>query len=83
MRILYCTASTLEAMLAYINPSGGPRIAYDDDALADALVEKVTEALGTSHGSRTVTLVFTSEEKRLNEQFSGVARNIAGIFAQL
>ena len=43
---LYCTAATLRAMLEFIDPKGTPQIAYDDVTLANALTEKVREAIG-------------------------------------
>lgn len=83
LRIVYCTASALEAMLAYVDPPGGPRIAYDDDSLADKLAEKLRTSLADIHGSKPVSVHFSAEEELLSKQFTGVARNIADIFSKL
>lgn len=77
------TAAVLRAMLQYIDPVGGPRIAADDDSLAEALVEKVRDAVEEEHGSTYVTIFFSAEEAELQRQFTAVAEKIARVFERL
>ena len=79
----YCRAAALQAMLQFIDPKGTPRIAYDDDSLADALTEKVRQAVGDKSGSVEVTISFGENEEPLSRQFEGVAQNISSVFQQL
>lgn len=84
IRMLYCTAATLRAVLCYIDPVGGPRIAADDDQLADELVEKVKTAVGERHGSVSVSLTFSGEaEMKISDQFDKVVAKIRQIFADI
>lgn len=78
--ILYCTASSLRAMLAFIDPQVGPRIAGDDGSLADALVEKVKKAVGDSHGTMNVSIFFNPGEEKIAKQFFKVAKNCSQVF---
>ena len=78
-----CTAASLRAMLQYIDPAVGPKIAYDDDKLAEPLIEKIKFAVGDFHGSQSVSILFTKNEEALYRQFKGVAKNISGIFSQI
>lgn len=77
------TASTLRAMLAYVDPKGGTRIAYHNDKLAEALVKKLRRAVGSNHGTKEVELFFSDKEEVLLAEFSGVAQNISNIFKKL
>lgn len=70
-------------MLAYIDPEGGPQIAYDDDSLAAPLVAKVKEAVGEYQGSQGVFIAFNNHERALYKQFQGIAQHISGIFAAI
>lgn len=80
MITLCMTAATLRVMLLYVDPVGGPRIAADDDSLAEALVQRIREAVGEEHGSRYVRISFSREETELLLQFAKVAENIAAVF---
>lgn len=75
-----CTASTLLAVLCFIDSGVTPRIAYDRDDLADALSEKLRDAVGTRGGSQSASITFGEDEEELRRQFVEVCRNIAGIF---
>lgn len=81
--ILYCTAGALRAMLEFIDPKFGPRIAADDDSLADALVKKVKEAVGDAHGITEITISFGPSEKKLVRQFFKVAKNCSKVFSTI
>jgi hypothetical protein len=81
--ITQVSASTLRAILQYIDPVGGPQIAFDDDSLAPALIEKIKAAVGERHGSITVSIGFYEDEAALREQFSGVIKKIHQIFSGL
>ena len=82
-RISYCTAATLRAVLQYIDPEEGPKIAYDNDSLAEPLIEKVNQAVGKSHGSQRVSISFSDEEAPLERQFAGVLKQIQQAFTSL
>ena len=82
-RIVECTAASLRSVLQFIDPEGGPQIAYEDNSLAGPLVEKVRNAVGDQHGGQRVQLVFVSGERRLSEEFNGVTRNISTLFSNL
>lgn len=76
---LHTTASTLLAVLAYIDPEQTPKIAYDKDELAIPLILKVKEAVGGKDGSQRVSLCFDPDESELRRQFSGICNNISDI----
>ena len=77
------TADTLRAILAFIDPPGGPRSAGDNDSLADALVEKIKAAVGNLHGTIRVTISFNDNEEALARQFHIVAEESAKVFENL
>jgi|GEM_PF-6781228 len=82
---LFCNLGTgiatdLRAILYYIDPEGGPRIAYDCDALADDLVEAVSQAVGQAQGDIPVSIDFGDNEL-LERQFEGVVGNIVDIMS--
>lgn len=81
--MLYTTASTLLAILAYLDPTTTPKIAYNDDSLVIPLIKKLREAVGEKDGSQEVHLCFRENEKSLQEQFTGVCKNIKSIFTAL
>jgi len=83
MITIYTTASTLIAMLAFIDPEQTPKIAYNDDSLAEPLRNKLKETIGDRDGSMEVTLQFTDDETDLSDQFRGCAKNINDIFEML
>ena len=65
-------------VLLYIDPEGGPRLAYDDDSLADKLVGIVSAAVGEAKGKDPVSIDFGDDEA-LARQFRGVTGNISKI----
>ena len=79
--MLTCTASTLRAILCYLDPTNTPKIAYDKDELALPLIDKIKDALGDKDGSQTVHINFSNEERELERQFSMVSKNISDIFS--
>ena len=79
----FFTASTLRAILCYIDPEHTPKIAYDRDDLAEELIAKVKEAVGDKDGSMDVSITFDWSETELQRQFFGVCKNIAFIFNDL
>lgn len=76
----FLTASTLRAMLCYIDAEHTPKIAYDKTEYALALIEKIKNAVGDKDGSEDVTISFSYSEDELERQFYGVCSNIAEIF---
>ena len=76
----FLTASTLRAILCYIDPENTPKIAYDRDDLAEELIAKIKEAVGDRDGSMKVSISFDWSEIELERQFYGVCKNIASIF---
>lgn len=78
--MLNITASTLKAILCFIDPENTPKIAYDDDSLAIPLINKIKDALGDRDGSQSVYISFNNDEDELLRQFNGVCGNIKGIF---
>lgn len=84
------TAATLRAMLCYIAPEGKPKIAYNDDALAEPLFNKINSAVGTSSGSDKCSVTFNfsvsgefdknREERLVYHQFRGIVQEIYSIF---
>ncbi len=78
--MIQTTASTLLAVLAYIDPDNTPKIAYDRDDLALPLINKIKEAVGDSDGSMSVSLSFDDNEEDLKYQFSMICTNISSIF---
>jgi hypothetical protein len=76
----FTTASTLKAILCYIDAEKTPKIAYDRDDMAIPLIKKVKEALGDRDGSQDVSISFGYGEEELERQFSGVCENIEQIF---
>lgn len=81
--MLYTTAATLRAILAFTDPLNTPKIAYDKDDLAIPLIEKIRDAVGGRDGSQSVTLWFDNDEDELKRQFNGICRNIQSIFSTL
>jgi len=79
------TASTVRAILSYIDPVGGPQIAADNDELAKPLINKLKDCLYEKNGSASVTLIFTTEDfdSGLHDQFKKVTKNISRIFKQI
>lgn len=76
-------ASTLKAILCYIDPTATPKIAYDRDDMAEPLIAKVKEALGDRDGSQQVSIRFSDDEAELKRQFVGVCENIGDIFTTI
>lgn len=76
------TASVLLAVLAFTDPTSTPKIAYDNDELAQPLIDKIKSALGDKDGSQEVYLSFgnNDEEMELEYQFSNICGNIGSIF---
>ena len=81
MNMIHCTASTLRAILCYINSGKTPNIAYDNDDLIQPLIDKVKSAVGDLAGSESASIMFSDDEVELRKQFSGVCKNIKGIFS--
>jgi hypothetical protein len=79
----FMTASTLRAILCYIDPEHTVKIAYDRDDLAEELIAKVKEAVGDRDGSEDVSIGFDWSEIELERQFFGVCKNISFIFNDL
>ena len=79
----FLTASTLRAILCYIDPENTPKIAYDRDDLAEELIAKVKKAVGDKDGSENVSISFGYDETELARQFFGVCQNISFIFNDL
>lgn len=77
---LFMRASTLKAILCYIDPTATPKIAYDRDDLAEPLIAKVKDALGDRDGSQEVAITFGHDDVELERQFAGVCGNIGKIF---
>lgn len=74
------TAGTLKAILAYIDPTNTPKIAYDRDDLAIPLIEKIKGQIGDKDGSQFAYISFDKGEKELEYQFHKICDNIASIF---
>ncbi len=74
------TASSLRAILCYIDPTQTAKIAYDDDRYAELLITKVKNALFDKDGSQSVTIHFKDNETELKRQFRGVCGNIREVF---
>lgn len=81
--MIYTTASALRAILAFIDPSNTPKIAYDRDDMAIPLIEKMKQCVGDNDGSQRVYLSFSSDEEELMRQFNGVCNNMKSIFDML
>jgi hypothetical protein len=81
--MLTTTASTLKAVLCFIDAEKTPKIAFDDDSLAIPLINKMKESLGERDGSQTVYISFNDEEEELLRQFNGVCGNIKNIFSSI
>jgi hypothetical protein len=76
----YMTASTLRAILCYIDAEHTPKIAYDRDDMVEPLIKKIKDAVGDRDGSEDVCISFAWGEDELERQFFGVCSNIAEIF---
>ena len=83
MKVLNLTAATLKAILCFIDAEKTPKIAFDSDALAKPLADKIKEALGDRDGSQNVTISFHTEESELMRQFNGVCGEVKNIFEQI
>lgn len=83
--IIFTTAGTLLAVLAFTDPNNTTKIAYDRDDLAQPLIDKLRNAIGDKDGSQEVHLSFgnSDEETELEYQFSHICRNIGDIFNSL
>jgi hypothetical protein len=79
----YLTASTLKAILCYIDAEKTPKIAYDRDDMAIPLADKIKQALGDRDGSQEVCISFGYDEAELERQFGGVCKNIKTIFESI
>lgn len=82
---IFTTASSLKAILCYIDAEKTPKMAYSDDSLATPLINKIKLAIGNKDGSQNVHLTFgnSEEDKKLEYEFSGICDNISGIFRSL
>ena len=83
MGTTFIRASSLKAILCFIDADQTPKIAYDNDELAQPLIDKVKSALGDRDGSQEVHISFNYEEEELERQFVGVCGNIGSIFGTL
>jgi len=83
MGTIFMTASSLRAILCYIDPVNTPIIAYDNDKYALPLIYKIKTAVGDRDGSQSVTITFSDDEKELARQFNGVVGEIKKIFEQI
>lgn len=83
MNTINCTAAALRAFLAFIDPENTPKIAWDIDALAKPLADKVKAAVGDRDGTQRVSIYFNDDEAELKRQFNGVCGNIKSVFDQL
>lgn len=81
--ILNTTASTLKAILCFIDAEKTPKIAYDIDSYAKPLADKIKEYLGERDGSQSVYISFNNNETELQRQFNGVCKNIKSVFDQV
>jgi hypothetical protein len=81
--ILNTTASTLKAILCFIDAEKTPKIAFDDDSLAIPLINKIKKEIGDRDGSQSVSIGFNNEEEELLRQFNGVCGNIKDIFSSV
>lgn len=77
------TASTLKAILCYIDAEKTPKVCYDNDELTMPLITHIKNALGDKDGSQSVSISFSEEQKELKRQFNGIAKNIKSIFDQI
>lgn len=73
MGTTFTTASVLKAILHFIDAEKTPKIAYDNDELAQPLIDKVKRAIGERDGSQGVSISFNHEEQELEEQFQAYA----------
>jgi len=81
--ILHTTASSIKAILCYIDAEKTPKIAFDKNEYAIPLANKLKEALGESDGSQPVMICFRDGEEELVRQFNGVCGNIQSAFDSL
>ncbi len=81
--MLTTTASSLKAILCFIDAEKTPKMAFDNDKLAKPLADKIKEALRDRDGSQSVALSFYEGEEELVRQFNGVCKNIKSVFEQL
>lgn len=84
MNSIFVTASTLKAILCFIDAEKTPKIAFDtDDAtIINALINRIKVSVDEKDGSQDCVIKFgkTSDELELERQFSGIAGNIKNIF---
>jgi len=76
------SATELRAVLFYIDPEGGPRIAYHDDSNADPLADAVQNAAGSSEGGQTVSIDFGGRDD-LARELRSVTEQIGIIMGEL
>ena len=81
--MLNTTASSLKAILCFIDAEKTPKIAFDKDEYAKPLADKLKEAIGDRDGSQSVSLSWYEGEEELQRQFNGVCSNIKSVFDQL
>jgi hypothetical protein len=80
---LKCTAASLRAILAFIDPVNTPKIAFDKDEFSQPLIDKVKECVGDRDGSQPVSIWFEDSEGELKRQFSGLCHVIKSVFDNL
>lgn len=78
--MISCTAASIHAVLAFIDPTNTPKIAYDRDDLALPLIAKLKASVGDYDGSQIVAIHFSDDEHELQQQFSGICKNLSKIF---
>lgn len=83
MRIIHCTAASLNAMIQYTSAGSIAPIAFDRDDLAEPLAQKLRDAVEGKERSDNVTLSFSDDEKELQRQFEGCADGMADIWSRL
>ena len=83
MRLIFCTAASMRAMLDFIDPETGGKVACKDDDLTEALIKKIRDTLDKAHGGHIGSINFKPGEDDLQERFEDIAKNISDTFLQL
>lgn len=83
MGTIQTTAGSLKSILCFIDPTNTPKIAYDNDAYSEPLINRLKETIGDKDGSQSVFLTFRNDEEELKRQFNGICKNIKGIMDNL